>query len=49
MIEAWIGSLIEGKQCMDYGSMMKVSLATILVIESQTIGQPIAVDLSILS
>lgn len=48
MLNAWIKGLETGEPCMDYGEMIKNSLATILAIESLASGTPMNVDMSVL-
>ena len=44
MIDSWLNGLQNGEPCIDYNSLMQTSLATILSIESLSIGMPLNVD-----
>jgi len=48
MLAAWLDSLKNGEPCVSYDCLMKTSLATIMAIESFSIGMPVNVDLSVL-
>ena len=48
MITEWVKGLVEGKPCMEYDCLMLTSLASILAVESLSIGQVLSVDLSVL-
>lgn len=48
MLLAWVNGLKKGKPCMAYETQMHVALATIMAVESLTIGMPMTVDPSIL-
>ena len=49
MLKKWLRGLKSGTPCVPYETLMANSLATILAVESMTINQPVAVDLSVLS
>ncbi|WP_419533004.1 Gfo/Idh/MocA family protein [Endozoicomonas sp.] len=49
MLQAWLNGLKSGQPCVSYESLMANSLATILAVESMTLNQPMAVDLSVLA
>jgi polar amino acid transport system substrate-binding protein len=44
MIDSWLKGIQNGEPCIDYNSLMQTSLATILSIESLSIGMPLDVD-----
>ena len=44
MIENWLKGIQNGEPCIDYNMLMQTSLATILSIESLSIGMPLNVD-----
>jgi len=48
MIDAWLSGLQSGKACVSYESLISNSVATIMAMESLTIGAPVQVDLGIL-
>lgn len=48
MLDSWIQSLETGKTCISYDTLIKTSMATILVMESITINQPMDVNLDVL-
>ena len=48
MLQNWLKGLKSGEPCVSYESLMANSLATILAVESMMVGQPMAVDLSVL-
>ncbi|MBT4486634.1 MAG: hypothetical protein HOC72_03795 [Rhodospirillaceae bacterium] len=48
MLAAWLTGLRNGQPCIGYDCLMGTSLATIMAVESLSIGMPMAVDLSIL-
>jgi polar amino acid transport system substrate-binding protein len=47
MIAAWLESLQTGIACIDYDCLIATSLATVMAVESMTIGAPIQVDQSV--
>jgi len=49
MLSAWVEGLKTGQACVDYTTLMQASLATILAVESMTVGVPLAVDLAVLN
>jgi len=49
MLSAWVDGLRNGKPCLAYDAQMRVALATIMAVESLSIGLPIAVDVNVLS
>jgi polar amino acid transport system substrate-binding protein len=48
MITDWVSGLVKGVPCVDYDCLMTTSLASILAVESLSIGQVISIDLSVL-
>ena len=48
MLAAWASGLINGTPCLNYDCLVTTSMATIMAVESMTIGMPIIVDLSLL-
>jgi polar amino acid transport system substrate-binding protein len=44
MLQAWIGGMRNGIPAMDFGTLMAVSAAAVLAVESMTVGQPIDID-----
>lgn len=49
MITAWLGGLKSGTPCVDYDCLMATSLATVLAVESMTVGMPLAVSRDLLA
>jgi polar amino acid transport system substrate-binding protein len=49
MLSAWVEGLKTGQACVDYTTLMQASLATILAVESMTVGVPLAIDLAVLN
>ncbi|OKH87465.1 bi-domain-containing oxidoreductase [Thalassospira sp. TSL5-1] len=47
MIATWLESLQTGIACIDYDCLMATSLATVMAVESMTIGAPMQVDQSV--
>jgi polar amino acid transport system substrate-binding protein len=47
MINAWLSSLKSGQECIPYDCLMSTSLATVMAVESMTIGMPVNVDLRV--
>jgi hypothetical protein len=48
MLSAWISGLKSGSPCLDYDCLMATSMASIMAVESMTIGMPVTVDLVML-
>lgn len=48
MITAWLAGLQNGTPCVDYDCLMRTSLATVMAVESMSIGMPMRVDMSVL-
>lgn len=48
MLEEWITGLRNGKPCIDYSCVMATSMASVMAVESLSIGMPITIDLSLL-
>ncbi len=48
MLGAWVNGLKTGEPCLDYNCLMATSMASIMAVESMTIGMPITVDLLLL-
>ncbi|WP_439114130.1 bi-domain-containing oxidoreductase [Hydrogenophaga sp.] len=49
MITAWLEGLRSGKPCVDYDCLMATSLATVMAVESMSVGMPMAVDTAVLT
>ncbi len=49
MLDAWVTGLRNGKTCIDYKYLMSTSMASVMVVESMTIGMPVTVDLALLN
>lgn len=49
MISAWLEALKTGRPCVCYNCLMTTSLASIMAVESMTIGVPLQVDLGVLN
>jgi polar amino acid transport system substrate-binding protein len=47
MIAAWLEALKTGRDCISYDCLMTTSLATVMAVESMTLGAPLQVDLSV--
>ncbi|MBR9884884.1 MAG: Gfo/Idh/MocA family oxidoreductase, partial [Oceanospirillales bacterium] len=48
MIKAWLDGLKTGLPCVSYDCLMTTSLATVMAVESMTVGAPLQVDLDVL-
>ncbi|MBL6952959.1 MAG: bi-domain-containing oxidoreductase [Alphaproteobacteria bacterium] len=48
MLAAWLVGLKTGEPCISYECLMKTSLATVMAVESLSIGMPMQVNLSVL-
>ena len=48
MLSAWIDGLRQGKSCLEYESQMRVALASIMAVESLTLGLPVSVTMNVL-
>lgn len=48
MLTAWLKGLKSGTPCVSYECLMKTSMATIMAMESYSIGMPIDIDMSVL-
>ena len=48
MLGAWATALKTGKPCLNYDCLMATSMASVMVVESMTIGMPVSVDLALL-
>ncbi|ANG61167.1 oxidoreductase [Marinobacterium aestuarii] len=49
MISAWLEGLKAGKACVDYSCLMSTSLATVMAVESLSLGMPLTVDTTVLT
>lgn len=49
MIAAWLEGLQSGTPCVDYDCLMATSLATVLAVESMTVGMPLTVSCELLA
>ncbi|WP_211164343.1 bi-domain-containing oxidoreductase [Shewanella salipaludis] len=49
MLSLWLDGLVAGQPCVSYECLMASSLATIMAVESMTIGAPLMIDLRILN
>ncbi|WP_417615557.1 bi-domain-containing oxidoreductase [Oceanisphaera sp.] len=47
MISAWLEGLKAGKACVDYSCLMSTSLATVMAVESLSLGIPLTVDTAV--
>ncbi|HAS63350.1 MAG TPA: oxidoreductase [Vibrio sp.] len=48
MITAWLAGLQTGQSCVDYECLIATSLATVMAVESLSIGMPMVVELGVL-
>lgn len=48
MLASWIRGLQNGKPCLAYETQMRIALATIMAVESLSIGLPVSVDINVL-
>jgi polar amino acid transport system substrate-binding protein len=49
MLAAWVDGLVSGQPCVPQQTLLACSLATVLAVESLTVGAPLAVELALLS